>query len=499
MRIRAESVPSGKKKTAVLCAFCFEDTNAPIGLKKLNKKIDQTILQSVKEINGKKGKISIIHSHNEISAERILIAGIGKKNKITSDIIRDVTGNISKKIHELGIKEFTIIVPNKSPIKNERMISAIVEGANLSLYDFDLFKKEKSNKNQPDLSLLFSDKSTSEGVNVHDIIKSSIIISDAVKFTRDVANLPPNECPPMKLGEIAKKIANENKIKCTVFSKNEIKSKGLGGVTAVGQGSKNEPKFIILEYRNGKKEQKPILLVGKAVTFDTGGISLKPGEKMDEMKFDKCGGCTVLGIMKAISELKLPINVVAIIPSVENMPSGDAFRPGDIIKLFNGKTAEILNTDAEGRLILADGLAYGIKHYQPSSVMDFATLTGACIVALGTNVAGIVSNNTKLASKIKTASAKTSEEVWELPINDDYMNMVKSKVADIRNIGMGRAAGTITAAAFLANAVGNVPWVHFDIAGTAWIQPSTKNKSYNSHGATGFGVRLVVNHLMNQK
>jgi len=499
MRIRAESILSGKKRTSILCAFCFEDANVPIGLGKLNKKIDEIVLQSVKETKGKKNKIAIIHSHKEIPAERILIAGIGKKNKITSDIIRDVTGNITKKIHELGIKEFTIIVPSKIPIKNDQVISAIVEGANLSLYDFDLFRKEKSNRNQPDLSLLFPDKSTSDGVNVHNIIKSSIIISDAVKFTRDVANLPPNECPPTKLGEIAKKIANENKIKCIVFSKNEIKSKGLGGVTAVGQGSKNEPKFIILEYKNGKKEQKPILLVGKAVTFDTGGISLKPGDKMDEMKFDKCGGCTVLGVMKAISELKLSINVVAIIPSVENMPSGDAFRPGDIIKLFNGKTAEILNTDAEGRLILADGLSYGIKHYQPSSVMDFATLTGACIIALGTNVAGIVSNNTKLASKIKAASTKTSEEVWELPINDDYMDMVKSKVADIRNLGMGRAAGTITAAAFLANSVGNVPWVHFDIAGTAWIQPSTKSKSYNSHGATGFGVRLVVNYLMNQK
>ena len=422
-----------------------------------------------------------------------MIAGLGKKNKLTSDVIRDVTGIITKKINELKIKEFSIIIPDKTSIDNNQIISSIVEGANLSLYEFDLFKKEKSNNKEPDLTLLTPDK------NAQKIIKDSIIISDAVKFTRDVANLPPNECPPMKLGEIAKKIANENKMKCTVFSKNEIKSKGLGGVTAVGQGSKNEPKFIILEYRNGKNEQKPILLVGKAVTFDTGGISLKPGEKMDEMKFDKCGGCTVLGVMKAISELKLPINVVAIIPSVENMPSGDAFRPGDIIKLFNGKTAEILNTDAEGRLILADGLAYGIKHYQPSSVMDFATLTGACIVALGTNVAGIVSNNSKLASKIKTASAKTSEEVWELPINDDYMDMVKSKVADIKNLGMGRAAGTITAAAFLANSVGNVPWVHFDIAGTAWIQPSTKSKSYNSHGATGFGVRLVINHLMNQK
>ena len=493
MRIRAEAISPAKKRTSVLCAFCFEDTNVAIGLGKLNKKIDQTISQSIKEINGEKGKISIIHSHKENPSERVLITGLGKKNKLTSDVIRDVTGVITKKIHELKIKEFSIIIPDKTSIDNNQIISSIVEGANLSLYEFDLFKKEKSNNKEPDLTLLTPDK------NAQKIIKDSIIISDAVKFTRDVANLPPNECPPMKLGEIAKKIANENKMKCTVFSKNEIKSKGLGGVTAVGQGSKNEPKFIILEYRNGKNEQKPILLVGKAVTFDTGGISLKPGEKMDEMKFDKCGGCTVLGVMKAISELKLPINVVAIIPSVENMPSGDAFRPGDIIKLFNGKTAEILNTDAEGRLILADGLAYGIKHYQPSSVMDFATLTGACIVALGTNVAAIISNNTKFASKIKAASTKTSEEVWELPINDDYMDMVKSKVADIRNIGMGRAAGTITAAAFLANSVGNVPWVHFDIAGTARIQPSTKSKSYNSHGATGFGVRLVVDYLMNQK
>ena len=493
MRIRAESNSPVKKRTAVLCAFCFEDSISPIGLGKLQRKIDEAVLQTTKEIKGKKNKIAIIHSHKEIPAEKILIAGIGKKNKLTSDIIRDVAGSIAKKIHELGIKEFSIIIPDKISIKNELVISSIIEGANLSLYDFDLFKKEKNNSKEPDLTLLTSEKDAQK------IIKTSMIISDAVRFTRDVANLPPNECPPEKLSNIAKKIANQNKIKCTVFSKKEIKSKGLGGVTAVGQGSKNEPRFIILEYRNGKKEQKPILLVGKAVTFDTGGISLKPGEKMDEMKFDKCGGCTVLGIMKAISELKLSINVVAIIPSVENMPGGEAYRPGDIIKLFSGKTAEILNTDAEGRLILADGLAYGIKHYQPSSVMDFATLTGACIVALGTNVAAIVSNNSKLTSKIKKSSTNTSEEVWELPINDDYMDMVKSKVADIRNIGMGRAAGTITAAAFLANAVGNVPWVHFDIAGTAWIQPSTKTKSYNVNGATGFGVRLIVNHLMNQR
>ena len=216
---------------------------------------------------------------------------------------------------------------------------------------------------------------------------------------------------------------------------------------------------------------------------------------MDEMKFDKCGGCTVLGIMKAVSELKLPMNVVGIIPSVENMPGGEAYRPGDIIKLFNGKTAEILNTDAEGRLILADALAYGEKQYSPKAIIDFATLTGACIIALGTNVAAIVSNDEKLTKKINDSSKKTTEAVWELPLNQDYMDMVKSEVADIKNIGIGKVAGTITAAAFLRNAINNTPWLHVDIAGVAWTQTATKEKSYNPKGATGFGVRLILDYL----
>ncbi|MFB5620046.1 MAG: M17 family metallopeptidase, partial [Nitrosopumilus sp.] len=217
--------------------------------------------------------------------------------------------------------------------------------------------------------------------------------------------------------------------------------------------SKNQPKLIILEHNHGPRNEKPIVLVGKAVTFDTGGISLKPGSAMDEMKFDKCGGCTVLGIMKAVSELKLPLNVVGIIPSVENMPGGESYRPGDIIKLYSGKTAEILNTDAEGRLILADALSYGEKQYSPKAIIDFATLTGACIVALGTNVAAVISNDEKLTKKINESSKKTTEEVWELPLNQDYMDMIKSEVADMKNVGIGRAAGTITAAAFLKNAI----------------------------------------------
>jgi len=216
---------------------------------------------------------------------------------------------------------------------------------------------------------------------------------------------------------------------------------------------------------------------------------------MDEMKFDKCGGCTVLGIMKSISELKLPINVVGIVPSVENMPGGESYRPGDIIKLYSGKTAEILNTDAEGRLILADALSYGEKHYSPKTIIDFATLTGACIIALGTNVAAIVSNDEKLTKKINDSSKRTTEEVWELPLNQDYMDMIKSDVADMKNIGIGKAAGTITAAAFLKNAIEDTPWAHIDIAGVAWTQGATKEKPYNTKGATGFGVRLILDYL----
>ena len=235
--------------------------------------------------------------------------------------------------------------------------------------------------------------------------------------------------------------------------------------------------------------------MGKAVTFDTGGISLKPGEKMDEMKFDKCGGCTVLGIMRAAADMGLPLNIVGVIPSVENMPGGGSYRPGDIVKLYGGKTAEILNTDAEGRLILADALSYVEERFSPRCIIDFATLTGACIVALGCNVAGMVSDSDEMAASVLLSADRTAERVWRLPLDEDYMDMIKSKVADIKNLGTGRAAGTIAAAAFLKSAIQDTPWLHLDIAGTAWMQPASKKRPYNPPGATGFGVRLILDYL----
>ncbi len=489
VKIKTDKTNPSNKKTQMLCTLIFEKSNEPLGLGKFNSKINALVKQSLKEIKGKVGDLSIIQTLGEIPAQKILIAGLGPKNKITLDVLRRVSGIVAQKARSMRLVEFSIIVPENFPIDVKSLVSAIVEGTTLSMYSFNKYKKEKNEKS-PNLSILISKPNV-----VQDIISKSQIISDAVIFTKSIANLPPNDCSPTDLAGYAKAIARKNKLTCKVFSKKELKEKKFGGIIAVGKGSINEPKLIVLEHYKGKRNDKPIVIVGKAVTFDTGGISLKPSEKMDEMKFDKCGGCTVLGIMKAVSELKLPLNVIGIIPSVENMPGRESYRPGDIVRLYSGKTTEILNTDAEGRLILADALSFGEKKYSPRVIIDFATLTGACIVALGNNVAGLVSNNKKLASDIKNSSERTSEEVWQLPLNDDYMDMIKSNVADMKNIGKGRAAGTITAAAFLANAIGNTPWVHIDIAGTAWTQDATKNKSYNQRGATGFGVRLLLDYL----
>jgi leucyl aminopeptidase len=283
----------------------------------------------------------------------------------------------------------------------------------------------------------------------------------------------------------------------TILERYQMESIGLNGIVSVGKGSNNPPKMLVLEHTGSSTDARPYLLVGKAVTFDTGGISLKPSEKMDEMKFDKCGGCTVLGLMRAISELKLPIRVIGIIPCVENMPSSSSYRPGDIIRMFNGKTVEVLNTDAEGRIILADAIAYGVKFFKPKMIIDLATLTGASIIALGANVAAMIGTDNKLKTRLKKLSEETGEKVWELPLWDEFHDQIKSHFADIKNIG-GKPAGAITAAAFLSNFTDEIPWVHIDIAGTAWTQEGTSEKSYNPKGATGFGLRTIVKFLIEQ-
>jgi leucyl aminopeptidase len=292
-------------------------------------------------------------------------------------------------------------------------------------------------------------------------------------------------------------IGREYGMKVSILEREEMESIGLNGIVSVGKGSSSPPKLVTLEYHGTSLDQKPYLIVGKAVTFDTGGISLKPSDKMDEMKFDKCGGCNTLGILKAAASLRLQTNVVGLIPSVENMPSSDSYRPGDVIRMYNGKTVEILNTDAEGRIILADAIAYGIRVYNPLAVIDLATLTGASVIALGANVAAAIGTDKSLTVRLQRASEKTGEKLWDLPLFDEFHDQIKSNVADIKNIG-GRPGGAITAAAFLSNFTKDVPWVHLDIAGTAWTQDGTFERSYNPKGATGFGVRTVIKFLMEE-
>lgn len=314
-------------------------------------------------------------------------------------------------------------------------------------------------------------------------------------LTRELGNLPPNLLNPEALAEQAKTLAKTHDLKCTILKRTDMEKLGMGSLLAVAQGSTASPRLIALEYKGPKGsklgKQPPIALVGKGVTFDTGGISLKPGAGMDEMKYDMCGAATVLGVMHAVASLQLPIHLVGVIPAVENMPAGNAARPGDVVTSMSGQTIEILNTDAEGRLILCDALTWTQRTYQPSQIIDMATLTGACIIALGNTTSGLMGNNEALISALQQAGNATYDRVWPLPLFDEYNEQLKSNFADMANIG-GREAGTITAACFLKRFIENdTPWAHLDIAGTAWTSGAKK-------GASGRPVPLLVEYLMGQ-
>jgi leucyl aminopeptidase len=460
--------------------------------------LDKKKLDQIKKY-GKTIALGLYADNNPINT---LLIGLGNSHDFNKDKMRHISGLISLRAKEMGYND--IVIPNLIS-EEESKLEPLVEGIVLSLYEFNKFKTDIANESRNHHLSSNNEYTFTVGLNHADFEKCNALVKtvksvcDGVIFSRDLANSPPNIIYPDTLAKAAQALESKNdKIHVEVMDLKKIEELGLNGIISVGKGSQNEPRLIIVEYNNSSTNDKPVLLVGKAVTFDTGGISIKPSERMDEMKFDKSGGCTVLGIMHALSSLNLPVNVVAVIPSVENMPSGTSYRPGDIIRMYNGKTVEVLNTDAEGRLILADALAYGISKYSPKSVIDFATLTGACIIALGTNVAGLIGNDEKLIQKLLSSSKNTGEKIWQLPLYDEFLDLIKSNVATIKNIG-GRTGGTITAAAFLSHFVQNVPWAHLDIAGTAWTQDGTADRSYNPKGSTGFGVRLIMKFLMDSQ
>jgi len=429
------------------------------------------------DVKGKSGESHFFY----VDGKRILLLGLGKKDKFDANAVRLAAGKaartaISKKVDSVAIECFC---------NNCENCQAVGEGLVLGSYQFLDYKTGEDDG--------FELKSATVLGCESDAISKGGVIGNAVCFARDLGNHPGNIATPTRLAEAAQEIADEGGMKLNVFDREEFTEMGMGALAGVALGTDEPPKFIILEYMNGGDE-KPKVLVGKGLTFDAGGISIKPAGKMDEMKYDMCGSATVLGTMKAISALKPKLNIVCIVPSTENLLGAKAYKPGDILKAYNGKTIEVLNTDAEGRLILADALSYASKQYDPEFILDFATLTGAVLVTLGHIAAGVMGTNEDLMVKVKSSSKNSGEKVWELPLWPEFCKQIKSDIADVKNMGAPGQAGSIAGGAFLKEFVGkNIPWVHFDIAGTAWGGKTTSLDPKGS--ATGWGIRLVLDML----
>ena len=457
----------------------FEDKSFTPMAEAINEASNGAFTEAINlgDIKGKTGETHYFY----VSGKRILLLGLGKKVEFDSTAVRLAAGTVSrsaigKKIDSVAMECFC---------ENCEHCQAVGEGLVLGSYQFLDYKTGKDDG--------FELKSaTVLGCNSPNIAKGAAI-GNGVCFARDLGNHPGNVATPTHLAEAAKEIADEGGMKLTVFDRDEFTEMGMGALAGVALGTDEPPKFIILEYMNGG-DAKPKVLVGKGLTFDAGGISIKSAGKMDEMKYDMCGSATVLGTMKAIAALKPKMNIVCIVPSTENLLGGKAFKPGDILTALNGKTIEILNTDAEGRLILADGLSYASKEYDPEFILDFATLTGAVLVTLGHVAAGVMGTDESLMKKVKVSSENSGEKVWELPLWPEYCKQIKSDIADVKNMGTPGQAGSIAAGAFLKEFVGkDIPWIHFDIAGTAW---GSKTTSIDPKGsATGWGIRLVLDML----
>ncbi len=491
IKVKPGSVPKEPCEIGVL--YLFEES--PLGpmAETLDEAVDKTISTLIEKGEFKPGLNStyLLHTYGKVPPERLLLVGLGKEKDFSVDKLRQATATAAKEARSLGFKGLTL--PIYPVISNDvvKTSQAITEGTLLGLYRFSRFKhpEPEEKKELESVALLVEETRQLEGAK--EGIRRGEIISEATCFVRDLVNLPANEATPAMLAKTAKNMARELGLKVKVWEGEALEKLGMGGIVGVGKGSVNSPRFVVLEY-GVKGRADTVALVGKGVTFDSGGISLKPWKEMDKMKGDMAGAASVLGALRALAKLKVPLHVIGLIPLAENMPGGAAIRPGDIITCLGGKTIEIITTDAEGRLIVADALAYATR-YKPRAIIDLATLTGACVVALGEITTGLMGNNEELKKRIKEAGEATHERVWELPLWDDYDELIKSDIADMKNAGPG-VAGAITGACFLKKFVGDYPWVHLDIAGTAWAD---KNGPYWREGATGVGVRLLSELLSN--
>lgn len=440
------------------------------------------------EFTGRAGDLLTLHPMKQLAAKRILVVGLGKQEKVTPQAIRRASAIATRHAQSTGAHQVALALTWESSSFDEAAAAqAQIEGAGLGCYSFRKYQQAEQNGNGKTITklLLLSDSPASEGLQ--QAVARGQALADATNFARDLVNEPPNVLTPTELAHRAVAMAKQFGLEYEVFDKAKIEELRMGGLLGVSQGSAQPPQFVILRYRGGNPSDKGMALVGKGITFDTGGISIKPAAGMDEMKGDMGGAAAVIGAMQAIAALKPHINVTGLVPTCENMPSGTAYRPGDILRIMNGKTIEIVNTDAEGRLILADALSYATQEGL-SPIIDLATLTGAMVVALGSTMTGFFCNDEQLTNDIIAAGRAVGEKYWPMPLDEEYGERIKSDIADIKQTG-GREAGAVSAAKILEHFVDNAQWAHLDIAGTSYVD---SKKPYQEKGATGVGVRMLA-------
>lgn len=446
------------------------------------------------DLDGKLGASLMLYQVPGTASDRVLLVGLGKEREFKASDLKLAARASIKALAGKGILSAATFLAEVNIKKHDIAwkVAQIAEASQEALYRFTPAKakpsKDKEEKSSKQLSQLeIHITSRKELKEAEQGLKQGLALASGVSFAKDLGNLPPNVCHPTYLAEQAKALVKTHGLSVQVLERADIEKLGMGSFLGVAQGSVQPPKLIVMQHKKGKKNQKPVVLVGKGITFDTGGISLKPGADMDEMKYDMCGAASVLGTFKAIAEMDLPLNVVGIIPACENMPDGNAIRPGDVLTSMSGQTIEVLNTDAEGRLILCDALTYA-ERFEPAAVVDIATLTGACVIALGHHLSGLFSNTDSLAKELLVAGEHALDKAWHMPMLDDYQSQLDSNFADMANIG-GRAAGSVTAACFLSRYAKKFDWAHLDIAGTAW-------KSGKDKGSTGRPVPLLTAFLI---
>jgi leucyl aminopeptidase len=494
-KFRSQSSSGGSKKTPRAIVFFMDETCAlPSGLRSLDRAHDGMIARTLSHSNfeGKAAQTLIVPGIKDV-ATHVILTGIGNAKQVDALILEDAAGHTISAVQKQKLHAVEMIceLAGATKIKPAEVASRLAFGAKLSSYRFDKYKTTQKPKDKPTLKTI--DIVVRDTDAAKKLATPLLGVADAVKFARDIVTEPGNVIHPESLAELCKGLSKHG-LKVEVLSETQMKKLGMGALLGVGQGSVKQSKLVVLQWAGGKKGDKPVALVGKGVTFDTGGISIKPSNGMEEMKFDMAGSASVIGALYALAARKAKVNAVGVVGLVENMPDGDAQRPGDVVTSMSGQTIAVLNTDAEGRLVLADALWYTQSRFKPKAMVDLATLTGAILVALGSKRAGLFSNDDAVADSLMRAGEEVNEIMWRLPMGDDYDDMINSEIADMQNISDGREAGSTTAAQFLQRFVNDVPWAHLDIAGAAWTK---KAQATTPSGATAYGVRLLDRWIAN--